>query len=368
MANNLSAEARKIASQLEEMAIDEVSLGITEEMKQNSVPILKDAAHSLINLLESVKPEIALFKKRLADQKKFRNNLKADWDQNAYEISRKQTADFLHGDLVRQMLAGAEEFQIKMNEVLGQEVRTIYVYQDEEGNPELYLISGTEVLSPDVASRTHNVVGRFKLDNAIKNLSTATGDAHIQKLAMSMDYKFNKENLDAAYVESVSRYNYSRQQKKRFVMWKNQAMEWSVMRVSAMGDINEAYAAAILLNRPIPSFSWHFIDWNIGDFMERYVADVDNMSGLLAGDVTVGNIEYAIKSADASMLGINQMKVLAELILNDVVKDVADVAKYKELLRKKARTRNRLISWTEAKMQEATEDEFFDKYEVWLNL
>ena len=78
MASNLSAEARKIANQLEEIAINEVALGITEEMKENSIPVLKDAAHSLINLLESVKPEIALFKKRLADQKKFRHNLKAD--------------------------------------------------------------------------------------------------------------------------------------------------------------------------------------------------------------------------------------------------------------------------------------------------
>ena len=77
--------------------------------------------------------------------------------------------------------------------------------------------------------------------------------------------------------------------------------------------------------------------------MTFYVAKVDNESGLLAGDVTIGNIEYAIKSADASMLGIRQMVLLAELIQKDVIKDISDLLKYKQLLHNKARTRNRTV-------------------------
>lgn len=77
--------------------------------------------------------------------------------------------------------------------------------------------------------------------------------------------------------------------------------------------------------------------------MECYVAKVDNMSGLLAGDVTVGNIEYAIKSSDASMLSIRQMVLLAELIQKDIIKDLVDLNKYKKLLSSKAKTRNREI-------------------------
>jgi hypothetical protein len=39
------------------------------------------------------------------------------------------------------------------------------------------------------------------------------------------------------------------------------------------------------------------------------------MSGLLKGDVTVGNIEYGIKSAGASTLGLQQMQKIAKQIL-----------------------------------------------------
>jgi len=41
------------------------------------------------------------------------------------------------------------------------------------------------------------------------------------------------------------------------------------------------------------------------------VAKVDDESGLLKGDVTVNQIEYAIKGVSASTLGIKQIKKLA---------------------------------------------------------
>ena len=39
---------------------------------------------------------------------------------------------------------------------------------------------------------------------------------------------------------------------------------------------------------------------NVNYFMVLGVAEVDNVSGLLQGDVSDGQYEYAIKSADAS--------------------------------------------------------------------
>jgi O-succinylbenzoate synthase len=46
-----------------------------------------------------------------------------------------------------------------------------------------------------------------------------------------------------------------------------------------------------------------------------FVSQVDNISGLLQGDVSKDGIEYGIKSAGASTLGLAQMKKLAQEIL-----------------------------------------------------
>jgi len=78
--------------------------------------------------------------------------------------------------------------------------------------------------------------------------------------------------------------------------------------VNKQGDIKEAYAS-VILDRQINStklFNNEKLDNNVHSFMEE-VSKVDNESGLLKGDVTVGQIEYAIKGVAASTLGIRQI-------------------------------------------------------------
>lgn len=365
-------ELNKIASQLQKMAVDESAAEITEAQRLESIPEIKAIANNFIEKMNSYTEEIEIFRTKLKKQRDYHRQIKdkkvlGKKQLAEYEDLKKYIGDFLKSTTVKEMLETAEQFQIDINGVLGQVVKTVYVYQNEEGYPELYEITGTEILTPDIASRSNNIAARFRLDGAIKNLNLNTADEHMKKVIRSIggsDYNFNKSNLDDAYVETMNRYRYSRTKNLRWVMWINQMRQWSIMKVSAAGDINEGYAAAVLLNKPIPSFAWHFIDWNIGDFMECYVAKVDNMSGLLAGDVTVGNIEYAIKSSDASMLSIRQMVLLAELIQKDIIKDLVDLNKYKKLLSSKAKTRNREIEWTAKQLNSLMDEdllEYFDK-------
>ena len=79
---------------------------------------------------------------------------------------------------------------------------------------------------------------------------------------------------------------------------------------------------------------------NIEDYMLQGVALVDNVSGLLQGDVTVGDIEYGVKSAGASVLGLTQITRLAQKILKDANFDVNKLREEKERLRKRGKQRN----------------------------
>ena len=82
----------------------------------------------------------------------------------------------------------------------------------------------------------------------------------------------------------------------------------------------------------------------IQDYMVE-VGKVDSASGLLQGDVTVGNIEYAIKSANASIPGLAQFTKFAKEILMDDF-NIKKLEEKKETLRKKGRLRNHLKTMT----------------------
>ena len=72
------------------------------------------------------------------------------------------------------------------------------------------------------------------------------------------------------------------------------------------------------------------------------LAKVDNESGLLKGDVTVGQIEYAIKGVSASTLKMNQVIQLAEKICGKQVYTKKDLEEQKQDYHKKMKTRNHI--------------------------
>lgn len=125
------------------------------------------------------------------------------------------------------------------------------------------------------------------------------------------------------------------------------------MKVSAEGDIHEAYASFIILNKSTPSFKSSDKEYLVYQFLKYGVANVDNISGLLQGDVSKGNIEYAIKSANASLLSLQQIDKLAQEIVKSKGRfDINKLKRKKEELRKKGRTRNKFQDKTQEELEE----------------
>ena len=90
---------------------------------------------------------------------------------------------------------------------------------------------------------------------------------------------------------------------------------WAVQKVANLGDLAEGYAYLFFnsLNK-LTGEPEH----DIIEFMKA-INTVDAESGALKGDITVGNIEYQIKSAGAGYSSIQDIIAVAQLIVRGKV-------------------------------------------------
>ena len=269
---------------------------------------LKQAALEYKNIVEDLDQQLNLFTQKLRRQSQIRKQVGKVNAQTIDEYIKNKTdiQMFLLSEIPKKLYKASFEFQNKLNEFLGQQVKMIFVVEGASG-PELYEMTSEDILKFEYSSR-NQLIARYRVTSEDLGKS-------LKKLEITeSNLNFSLTGLKSTYTEVLERYRISRSQNLRLLMWKP-GNSWKKMTISAEGDINEAYAAFVFLNKASPSFK-NTMEYNIGDFANG-IAAVDNMSGLLKGDVSVGNIEYGIKSAGASALGLSQMKILAKQILSE---------------------------------------------------
>lgn len=326
----VDAEVVKLAEEIDEYGWKTM---MDEIQKSGGVQLqsLKMAAQRYLFIINDLNQELQRFKQLLKRQKEIRRSNDAYKELEEYQLNKEKVTLFLTGKVPKTLYEISFDFQKLLNEFLGQKVKMVFVYDNGSG-PELYEILTEEVLKFDY-SKNNTLTARYRAN--VTEMSSA-----MKKIKSDQELKFNLPNLKEAYQQAMYRYDQSRQKGRRSVYW-NTGNKWTAMTVSAAGDINEAYAMFVLLNKVPPYFNGD-LESNIGEFMQSGVAQVDNISGLLQGDVTSGNIEYGIKSADASALGLTQIKKIAEQIVKDDFSKES-LEKIKAQHKAKGRTRNKLI-------------------------
>lgn len=234
-------------------------------------------------------------------------------------------------------------FQKDLNNFLGQQIKIIYVYSDNEGkNVKLFEIDNSaEHVTQTFASRGGGLTARYKKfsEKVLNNIGTE----YIKEQSLIAD-------LNRAYSETIWRARYGkkkRQSNNILLLWKPFG-DWKEMWISSEGDINESYAAFYLNDDFIQSD-------NIEVLLDKFLTSspngvlyVDNISGLLEGDVSIGNMEYAIKSKGASTLGYKQIIDLANIIssMNDQEITEEFLKGIKKQLHEKGTTRNKILENT----------------------
>ncbi len=343
-------ELGDIVNEMEKIADEEEIFGVSDSMDPELASV-KASAMLYLTSMQSYEAELKDFQQLLLLQKQIRHS--AHRDKNVYSImeeyikNKDQINSFLISDIPRKIYESSFRFQEKVNTFLGQEIIMTFVYDGAEG-PELYRMRGEDLLNYDYSSGG-KLAARYRVtQNMLSDTSV------LEKLKTTSEkMNFNEAGLKTTYREVLDRYRISRTHNRRVVLW-NLDDDWQSMTVSSEGDIQEAYASFVLLNKSYPSFN-DMMEIMVRDYMVNGVANVDNISGLLQGDVTMGQYEYGIKSAGASVLGLKQMRDLAQLIMKDSFsKD--KLLQHKERLAKKGVRRNKMEQYVEDKYQDIIKD------------
>lgn len=244
-------------------------------------------------------------------------NLKRSISGDNSEISVVQAVNEMRENLIdtieyAEYTKSKIDFQHKLNEFIGQKVVTKYVYSNMRTG---------EVTLVEVDSKL-----ALKLD-AFRGTMRYTNMDYIKqqraKTQAQTEDEIQAAKLKETYFEVLRR---GRESKRKFAAKKDKGGlgmknilmimwylgEWKWMQVSSEGDINEAYAN-FYLNKLFSLFN-SGIEQNIDTYMMKGVVDVDNVSGLLQGDVNVDNIAYAIKSKGASALGDTDIIATATIL------------------------------------------------------
>lgn len=316
-------------------------------LNQDIFSLKKDAAIFLQTIIE-VQDKIKKLESMMWNQKKMRDIIRkelgvsgrwiSEYETEQYKINREEITNMLKSQEVEKLYQAAFDFHKKIIQALGKEIQTIIILQDKEGTPYVFKVTEDELfnnnfLSYEGASKTERLTARFK--NTVDQMRNA-GIKAINRDDLNIDDKMNIKNLNETYKTSLYRYDTY----KRLILWYFPNGIWNKIKVSARGDLAEAYAMFFLKQA-----KWNFQssnkEENIHYFMILGVSEVDNVSGLLQGDISTNQYEYAIKSADASYMSVQQMIPLAKKILEQNNYSIIDLQKYRDYLaNKKSKIRN----------------------------
>lgn len=346
----MNSELGDIINEMESLAETEEVSGVADLLDPELMKIRVSAANYL-TIMQSYENQLKDFQQLLLTQKRIRQSVHKD--KNVYNImdeyikNKDEINTFLISDIPRKIYESSFRFQEDVNAFLEQEIIMTFVYDGAEG-PELYRMKSEDLLSYEYSSGD-KLAARYRITQNMLSDTTV-----LEKLKTASDkINYNESGLKSTYREVLDRYRISKMHSRHVVLW-NLEDEWQGMNVSSEGDIQEAYAGFVLLNKPSPSFN-DMMEIMVRDYMVHGVANVDNISGLLQGDITMGQYEYGIKSAGASVLGLKQMRDLAELIMKDSFSK-EKLLQHKDRLAQKGVRRNKMEQYVEEKYNDIIQD------------
>lgn len=269
-----------------------------------------------------------------------------------YNMTKQATTAFLSGEIPKTLYKATFDFQKILLNFLNINMETIIVYRTRNGI-KVYSINAEDLLQFGRSGKG-GFGARFPASASAmeKQLKALGKDIKDFEFLFDDEQLLVKEKADKLYKEVLYRYNSSfKGDTPRVVLWwwDNGPTDYnnpSAMYVTSTGDLTEAYAAILLSQKKKMEF-YSNMEQNIDIFMRNYVADVDNVSGLLQGDIAEGirDTQFAIKSAGASAMGLSQIIDLATEINNSMGSFTIESLKQKAdlLSSKKASERNKIL-------------------------
>ena len=328
------------------------------EAVQKSYSILNDGINTFIKNYELAYQEINAFqnglKEIIKNWHRIKNSLiistqnyKESFQYLEYIKSRQSFMEKNFNERLKKITLDiyllAFKIQQYLNAALGQKVATAYVFEQRgEIAPKVLLSTNMEDFLKVEVSSSGNLVLRYRQDQ--ENLRR-----HIEKLQEQLPVKNEDQHyqkLITAYNKAHSRYTNFPLKNKRgsYVLWLYPygGQKWNGVHVSSFGSINEAYAY-FLFN--LENFNpTNISEDDMEKFMNHLLTNVTNESGLLAGDFKNNLMEIAVKSADASVLGIKQIYILVKKIQKQKIQNFEGIVKFLQKEKEKNANKARPIN------------------------
>lgn len=359
----MAKSRREFSIKIDNQTLDNIMENITEQELYEIDNILekerlqlKLIATKFLKVAKKSEERIRRIEMMMDHQKKLRNEIRSklgvtgrfisEYETDEYRLNREEIKNDLKNKEIENFYQAAFTFHEEINAILGKNIQTIIVLEDEKQNPIVYSVSQedlfkNEMISFGETSKTARLNARFNV--SVEQMKKA-GLAALQR--DNFNDNLDIENLNEAYKNIIYRYD----KYKRLVMWiyPNNPKTWNKSKITSKGDIAEAYAM-FFLKKAQYNFNSKNKEENIHYFMTLGVSKVDNVSGLLQGDVSTEKYDYAIKSAGASYMSVIQIVALAEKIIKKNY-SISNLKEEKDKLeKKKQKSRNKIESFIEDK-------------------
>lgn len=255
-----------ITNQIEEVTIDELQKGLSEQFKEineSFLPQLKIKIKNFLNKVDNYyKSNASKWSPSIEGQKEFFEK-KKEW---IYK-------DFF-------------EIQNLINLYLNQKIIMTYVFTDSDGNKEIRIS-----------------------ENDVEHLKAIEGyNKKFAKLSyvVENEYKRLKNNIDNEGLDATAKEVERRYEKyKKIVLW-NYRNKWSGYYFPTKGPINEAYVNFYVHEIQL----LNSLEQNIATFIlhRKYGAiNADQTKGYAIGDVSLGGLQFAVKGLFGSPQGTIQV-------------------------------------------------------------
>ena len=293
-------ELTAIANAAAEQGIEQSNEALEESLRP-SVNEIIFAAKDLVNYAYSLYANVSQIeeaKNRLQSVRDEQSAITAAFDFNRKMIKTKEQ--------YTQIMDKVFNLQNKVNEFLGQKIQMVYVYIPPKGGEvQLYKVDNT-VENLKITQASSKKGGDFR---GRYNYSLSALKEHERLFKEN----YNDDKLQATFAEVNKRFQIGRKKTGiSLILW--YVGGWQGAWISSAGVLAEAFAA-FYLNEYVFS---NDMEINVGDFVAggKYSAvTVDNTSGFLEGDISIGNMQYGIKAKNASALGYMQiLKIAQELV------------------------------------------------------
>lgn len=361
----------EIAGNLLDLADEEVlQIGLPEVLQGDAVALRSATMSFLANIKECYSKIM-----RFNELKKAEHNIRK-YEKGESKLSASNVQQLReHVATYKELKIQEEEFNFFMsqlgkyqqclNNYLGKEIQTLYLYKGPNGTMEVYRLVGdvSKAVYQDIASRGAGLAARFST-RAIEDSTV------FEKMrTASKDTQNGEGYLTSTYLETLRRGEISREYLKKngmLILWKPAGVWKKMMVAGGAGDLGESYLSFLMSEERTNLFKGN-MEPDIDIFMLQGVALVDNISGVLKGDFSIGDIDYAAKAEGASMMGYRQVINLALEIAASTPDHVVQIMKreYGKILKQEQSgkgRRNKLID-----SLDGLEDELLQEIEKGIN-